>query len=62
MTVKGYGNYLGLAQLQAYLAAATGFVSGELMVTSGHAIMELHPGDSARLESLLATYASVGAT
>ena len=60
VTVKGYGNYLGLAQLQAYLAAATGFVAGELTVIAGHAIMALGPGDRGRLDTLLAAHASVG--
>jgi thymidylate synthase len=60
ITVKGYGNYLGLAQLQAYLARATGFLPGELTVIAGHAMMALKTGDAARLETLLAGRRDVG--
>lgn len=34
---RGYGNYLGLAQLQAYIAEHSGAEPGELMITAGHA-------------------------
>jgi thymidylate synthase len=34
---RGYGNYLGLAQLQAYIAEQAGVQPGELMITAGHA-------------------------
>lgn len=37
LIAKGYGNYLGLAELQQYLAATTGFAPGELMVVAGNA-------------------------
>jgi len=33
---RAYGNYLGLAQLQTYVARAAGLDVGELMVTAGH--------------------------
>ena len=33
---RAYGNYLGLAQLQGYIAAACGADVGELLVTVGH--------------------------
>jgi thymidylate synthase len=33
---RAYGNYLGLAQLQEYIAAACGADVGELLVTVGH--------------------------
>lgn len=33
---RAYGNYLGLAQLQGYLAAACGLAVGEFAVTVGH--------------------------
>lgn len=58
LTVKGYGNYLGVAQLQAYLADATGFTSGELMIVAGHADMTLRGGDIGRLRTLLADHAT----
>ena len=32
---RGYGNYLGLARLQAYVAAAVGVTSGQLLVVAG---------------------------
>jgi len=62
ITVKGYGNYLGIAQLQAYLAEATGFNAGELMVIAGHAIMALGAGDAGRLRALVAAHGDVGRT
>jgi thymidylate synthase len=40
MLAEGYGNYLGLAQLQEYLAVETGFVPGELTVVAGNATIE----------------------
>lgn len=58
LTVKGYGNYLGVAQLQAYLAQATGFTPGELMIVAGHADMTLNGGDIDRLRRLLADHAT----
>lgn len=60
ITVKGYGNYLGLAQLQAYLAHATGFTPGELMVIAGHADLTLNSGDIERLRRLVAAHPVVG--
>ena len=33
---RAYGNYLGLAQLQVYIASACGADVGELLVTVGH--------------------------
>lgn len=36
---KAYGNYLGLAQLQEYLAAQAGFVPGELAILAGRAFV-----------------------
>jgi thymidylate synthase len=37
---RAYGNYLGLAQLQAYIAEAVGTEIGELLVTAGHAELD----------------------
>lgn len=37
LIARGYGNYLGLAQLQAYIAEHAGVGVGELMITAGHA-------------------------
>jgi len=34
---RGYGNYLGLARLQEYIAAQAGVLSGEMTVVAGHA-------------------------
>jgi thymidylate synthase len=39
---RAYGNYLGLAELQAYMAAASGLKIGELLVTIGHAELDGH--------------------
>jgi thymidylate synthase len=33
---RGYGNYLGLGELQAYIAAQAGLEVGELLMTLGH--------------------------
>jgi thymidylate synthase len=37
---RAYGNYLGLAELQRYIARAAGVAVGELMVTIGHAELD----------------------
>ena len=36
LIARGYGNFLGIAQLQAYIAHATKLSVGELIVTMGH--------------------------
>lgn len=36
LVARGYGNFLGLAQLQCYVANATGTTPGELLLTLGH--------------------------
>lgn len=41
---RAYGNYLGLAGLQRYLATATGLALGELVVIAGHAEIDSHTG------------------
>jgi thymidylate synthase len=33
---RGYGNYLGIAELQSYLANCVGLQLGELLITAGH--------------------------
>jgi hypothetical protein len=38
---RGYGNFLGLAELQAYIAAAAGVEVGELLMTFGHAELDV---------------------
>lgn len=43
---RAYGNYLGLAELQRYVAAAAGIATGELMVVAGHAGIDTHPNVS----------------
>jgi thymidylate synthase len=40
MIKKAYGNYLGLAELQRYVADQSGFEPGELSVLAGHAAIE----------------------
>jgi hypothetical protein len=37
---RAYGNYLGLAQLQCYVAAAAGLTPAELMIVAGHATVD----------------------
>jgi hypothetical protein len=37
---RGYGNYLGLAQLQCYVADAVGLTPAELMIVAGHATVD----------------------
>jgi hypothetical protein len=53
LMLKGYGNYLGLAELQRYVADATGFVPGELTVIAGHAHLSLNKQARAGLAGLL---------
>jgi thymidylate synthase len=53
LMLKGYGNYLGLAELQRYVAAATGFVPGELTVIAGHAHLSLNKHARAGLQAML---------
>jgi thymidylate synthase len=40
LIARGYGNYLGLAQLQAYIAGHASVAVGELMITAGHAELD----------------------
>ena len=40
LIARGYGNYLGLAELQAYIAESAGAKVGELMITAGHAELD----------------------
>jgi thymidylate synthase len=37
---RGYGNFLGLAELQQYIATAAGLAVGELLMTIGHAELD----------------------
>jgi thymidylate synthase len=58
MLLKGYGNYLGLAQLQNYVAQTTGFEPGELTVIAGHATLELSGARRAKLKRLVERFDS----
>jgi thymidylate synthase len=49
---KAYGNYLGLAQLQEYLAEQSGFVPGELAVLAGRAFITTAKRHNPRLRQL----------
>jgi thymidylate synthase len=40
LIARGYGNFLGLAELQAYIAEHSGAGVGELMITAGHAELD----------------------
>ena len=53
MIQKGYGNLLGLAELQHYIATATELQPGELTVIAGHADMKPNKGTRALLEALI---------
>ncbi|MBS1888295.1 MAG: hypothetical protein JSU06_14015 [Actinobacteria bacterium] len=44
LCARGYGNFLGLAELQAYIAAAVGLPVGELLLTIGHAKLDSKKG------------------
>lgn len=50
---KAYGNLLGLAALQRFLAQQSGYEVGELVVHSGVANAELGAGDAGRLAARL---------
>lgn len=41
---RAYGNFLGLSELQTYIAAATGVELGELLMTINHAELDGSPG------------------
>lgn len=51
---KAYGNYLGLAQLQGYVAERAGFVPGELAVLAGRGFIEIARRHHARLRDIAA--------
>jgi thymidylate synthase len=51
---KAYGNYLGLAQLQKYLAEQSGFVAGELAVLAGRAFITAPKRTFPRLREVVA--------
>lgn len=53
LITKGYGNYLGIAELQRYLARASGFHPGELMVIAGHADLSLSAAKKSELAELI---------
>jgi len=40
LLARGYGNFLGLAELQQYIAAAVDLPVGELLMTIGHAELD----------------------
>lgn len=44
IVARGYGNFLGLAELQAYIAGAIGVGIGELVMTIGHGEMDANKG------------------
>jgi thymidylate synthase len=45
LLARGYGNFLGLAQLQQYIAAAATVDTGELLMTIGHAALDARKGE-----------------
>lgn len=54
LVARAYGNYLGLGELQAYMANQVGVQVGELLMTIGH--VELDAGKRA-VRTLLAQFA-----
>ncbi len=57
MIKKAYGNYLGLAELQRYVADQSGFEPGELSVLAGHAAIEgLNRAQLDELRALIAEH------
>ena len=52
---RAYGNFLGLAQLQCYIADAVGIAPGELLVTAGHIELE---GTARFVQNMVAKIAS----
>lgn len=50
---KSYGNWLGLAQLQQYVATTAELEAGELSILAGHAFMELSSKHRAQLAQRL---------
>lgn len=57
MVLKGYGNFLGVAELQHYLATASGFRPGELTVVAGHAALTLSRASRAHLRTIVGDHA-----
>jgi thymidylate synthase len=53
---RAYGNYLGLAQLQAYIAKACGVEVGEFLVTIGHVELD---GRRGAIKDMLDTFSDV---
>jgi hypothetical protein len=53
---RAYGNYLGLAELQRYLAEQTSTAPGELLMTIGH--VELESGNTRNALAMLAEFDS----
>lgn len=49
---KGYGNYLGIAELQRYLADATGFRAGQLTIVATHAYLDGSGAARRRLQDI----------
>jgi thymidylate synthase len=45
---RAYGNYLGIAELQSYIAQAAGVELGELLITAGHVELESGVRSAAR--------------
>jgi thymidylate synthase len=56
---RAYGNFLGLGQLQAYMATATGLEVGELLMTINHAELD---GNSGPVKAAIDRLAKQGIT
>jgi hypothetical protein len=53
LVARAYGNYLGLAELQRYIAAESGQEVGELMVTVGHVELDTTHARATKLKRRL---------
>jgi len=51
---RAYGNYLGLAQLQEYVAGRAGLIPGELAVVVGRGFIDVSKRDQLRLREIAA--------
>jgi thymidylate synthase len=55
---RAYGNYLGIAEFQAYLARTVGVEVGELLVTAGHVELD---GSRTAVKAMLGRFPASGA-
>jgi thymidylate synthase len=54
LVARAYGNYVGLAELQSYIAHYAGAATGELLMTLGH--VELETGNMQAVKAMLTDF------